>query len=81
MFSQDRNFKAGAVISSVMCVLQSLLSIPCLFNAETAQGKGPRNHPPYMGPEKVGPSRYNWRAMLILCVVPQIGWPLPEKTA
>lgn len=54
MLSQDRNFKSGAVISSVMCVLQALLSIPCLYNAETAQGKGPRNHPPYMGPEKVG---------------------------
>lgn len=50
----DRNFTAGAILSAVMCITQTALSIPCLFNAETSPGKGPDNHPPYMGPEKVG---------------------------
>lgn len=50
----DRNFKSAAIMSAIMCVLQGLLSIPCLFNAETSPGKGPQRHPPYMGPEKVG---------------------------
>mmetsp|Transcript_11440 Transcript_11440/g.17062 ORF Transcript_11440/g.17062 Transcript_11440/m.17062 type:complete len:576 (+) Transcript_11440:424-2151(+) len=50
----DRKFLSAAVTSAAMCILQSLLSIPVLFNAETSSGKGPKSHPPYMGPEKVG---------------------------
>mmetsp|Transcript_14929 Transcript_14929/g.59882 ORF Transcript_14929/g.59882 Transcript_14929/m.59882 type:complete len:310 (+) Transcript_14929:907-1836(+) len=50
----DRKFLSAAVMSVIMCILQTLLSIPILFNAETSPGKGPQNHPPYMGPEKVG---------------------------
>jgi len=50
----DRKFVAAAVTSSAMCILQLSLSIPILFNAETAPGQGPKSHPPYLGPEKVG---------------------------
>ncbi|KAJ8600877.1 hypothetical protein CTAYLR_006992 [Chrysophaeum taylorii] len=50
----DRKFRSAAFLSACMCVLQAALSIPILFNAETAPGKGPDSHPPYMGPEKVG---------------------------
>ena len=50
----DRKFLAAAVTSFAMCMLQTALSIPILFNAETSPGKGPKSHPPYMGPEKVG---------------------------